>query len=118
MFKIGQLVTVKDGNNYAITSPGKPLEIVGSESPGRIIVKCLWDWGAEYSLSKDRIRPMKQSEVLRKGQKVVIKMGRGVESVIFQRYVDYGTVFLFPNGQEYRLDTFTIVYKGGAGIVV
>lgn len=118
MFRIGQLVTTKDGCNYAITSPGKPLRVIGSDQPGRISVKCLWEGGTEYSLLKERLRPMEESEVLRKGQSVVIKMGRSVESVIFQRYTDYSTVFLFPNGQEYRLDTFTIVSRGGAGIVV
>jgi DUF971 family protein len=118
MFKLGQLVTTKEGCTYAITSPGKPLEVMGSESPGRITVKCLWGNGSEFNLPKDRLRPMEECEVLKRGQKVVIKMGRGVESVIFQRYTDYGAVFLFPNGQEYWLDTFTIMSKGGAGIVV
>ena len=45
-------------------------------------------------------------------------MGRGVESVIFQKYTDYSTEFLFPDGQKYWLGTFTIMSKGGAGIVV
>lgn len=118
MFKLGQLVTTKEGCTYDITSPGKPLEVMGSESSGRITVKCLWGNGSEFNLPKDRLRPMEESEVLRKGQKVVIKMGRGVESVIFQRYTDYSTVFLFPNGQKYWLETFTIISKVGAGIVV
>ena len=118
MFKLGQLVTTKEGGTYAITSPGKPLEVMGSESPGRITVKCLWGNGSEFNLPKDRLRPMEECEVLKRGQRVVIKIGRRVESVTFQRYSDYNTLFLFPDGQEYWLDNFTILSRGGCGIVV
>ena len=118
MFKIGQLVTTKEGCNYSITSPGKPLEVTGSESPGRITVKCLWGCGAEYSLPKDRIRPMKESEVLRRGQDVVIKFDGRIHQAIFTKYSDYSTYFDILGIGEIPLINFSIINRGGAGIVV
>ena len=118
MFKIGQLVTTKDGCNYAITSPGKPLEITGSDCTGRLLVKCLWNGGTEYSLPKERLRPMKESEVLRRGQKVVIKFDGRVHQAVFTKYSDYSTYFDILGVGEIPLNNFSIINRGGAGIVV
>ena len=61
---------------------------------------------------------MKESEVLRRGQKVVIKFDGRVHQAVFTKYSDYNTYFDILGIGEIPLNNFSILNRGGAGIVV
>lgn len=117
MFKVGQLVTAKEYNSYAITDKGKPCEVIAIGS-SRIRVKCLWGEGEKYWVYTHKFRLMDESEILQPGQKLIVSSvigGLHTEIVTFMEYKDYGVRVRDSEGSYITLSMHSVkgVTKGG-----
>lgn len=120
MFKVGDLVTAKEFNRYAVTDRGKPLEVVNCNH-NRMRVKCLWNNDEEYIVEIANFRPMSYDEILKPGQKVIIdafKDAKGkssTEIATFLGYRTYGAGVKFNSGNSIVVLMHSVkgVVKGG-----
>lgn len=125
MFKVGDLVTAKEYNSYAITDKGKPCEIV-AVSISRIKVKCLWGEGEKFWVYPEKFRPMSKDEIFKPGQKLIaefnvvkpfvtLKNNKCPKTVTFVGYRTYGVKVRDDNGEYLVLSMHSVkgVVKGG-----
>lgn len=120
MFKVGDLVTAKEYNSYAITDKGKPCEVV-LIGQSRIKVKCLWGEEEKFWVYHDKLRLMDKSEIFKPGQKLIKespKKARGNNSeeiVTFIGYSTYGVKVETSTGHYITLSMHSVkgVVKGG-----
>lgn len=89
MFKVGQIVTVKELGIYGITDYMKPLKVITS-SNSFSLVKPLWDSVMTYELDNKNLRVMFESEILHKGDIIKIHQGRRNLIAKFISYTDHG----------------------------
>lgn len=88
MFKVGQIVTVKELGIYNITDYMKPLEVISS-SNHLSKVKPLWESRTIYTLENSSLRVMLESEILHKGDIIKVNDKGTKISVEFLRYNDF-----------------------------
>ena len=117
MFKVGELVTAKKYNSYAVTDKGKPCEVVWC-NPNRMRVQCLWNEGEEYTVNTAMFRPMSEDEIFKPGQKLIVNSvigGLHTEIATFMEYKDYGVKVRDSEGNYITLSMHSVkgVVKGG-----
>lgn len=117
MFKVGDLVTAKEYNHYAVTDRGKPCEVV-EVSQSRIKVKCLWGQGEKFWVNPPIFRPMSEDEIFKPGQKIIVDMliDEGhTEIATFMEYREYGVRVRDSNDNYITLSMNSVkgVVKGG-----
>lgn len=120
MFREGQLVTAKEFNSYAVTDKNKPLVVVWCNQ-GRMKVMCLWGENEEYTVDTAKFRPMREDEIIKPGQQVIIDtfkmvMGRShTEVMTFVAYSTYGVRVRDSEGNYITLSMHSVkgVVKGG-----
>lgn len=97
MFKVGQIVTVKELGIYNITDYMKPLKVINSNY-NLTEVKALWKGGITYILENSNLRVMLKSEILHEGDMIKVN-DRGTKvSVEFLRYNDFGIYVRIEKG--------------------
>lgn len=119
MFKVGQIVTVKELGIYNITDYMKPLEVISS-SNHLTKVKPLWENRTVYTLESINLRVMLESEILHKGDMVKIHQGRKNLIAKFIRYTDYGIYAKVENlgSGSFSMDTIQFDKVGKKGLYV
>lgn len=125
MFKVGDLVTAKEYNSYAVTDKGKPCEVIAIGS-NRIHVKCLWGVGEKYWVYPHKFRLMDKNEIFKPGQKLIaefnvveplkkLKNNKCNKIMTFVEYRTYGVRVRSEEGEYLTLSTHSVkgVVKGG-----
>lgn len=114
MFKIGDLVTCKVKQRYAVTDYNKPLivEKLGSNNIG---VRTLFGDRDLFWLSVNNLRLMNENEILHYGDIVLIEYFNHKERATFLEYHDYSILVKRFNGDLVTIPSYWILGRADEG---
>lgn len=117
MFKIGDLVTCKVKQRYAVTDYNKPLIVEKLGNP-KIGVRTLFGDRDLFWLNVDNLRLMGENEILHSGDIVIIEYFNNKEKAIFLEYRDYYVLVKRLNGDMVTIPSYWILNGAEGGIYV
>lgn len=114
MFNVGDLVTCKVKNRYAITDYNKPLRVekLGSVKVG---VRALFGDRDLFWLNPDNLRFMSEKEIFKNGEPVTIEYFNNKERATFLEYRDYSVLVERLNGDMVTIPSYWILNRAGEG---
>lgn len=117
MFKIGDLVTCKVKQRYAVTDYNKPLIVEKLGNP-KIGVRTLFGDRDLFWLNVDNLRLMGENEILHSGDIVTIEYFNHKEKAIFLEYRDYSVLVKRLNGDMVTIPSYWVLNGAEGGIYV
>lgn len=118
LFKIGDLVTCKVKQRYAVTDYNKPLIVEKLGNP-KIAVRTLFGDRDLFWLNVDNLRLMGENEILHNGDIVLIEYFNHKEKATFLEYRDYSILVERLNGDIVTIPSYWILdIAGNGGIYV
>lgn len=114
LFKIGDLVTCKVKQRYAVTDYNKPLIVEKLGNP-KIGVRTLFGDRDLFWLNIDNLRLMNENEIFHYGDNVLIEYFNQKERATFLEYRDYSILVKRLNGDLVTIPSYWILNRADEG---